>query len=506
MTRYQRKKIDMRYLLYSVLILSISILLYTCQQSELKKGERLAQKYCAVCHLFPEPSLLDKKTWENGVMPKMAFRMGLDNSELYSVSAKDFEVVLKTIPGSPMLTQEEFDLITKYYRFNAPDSLITDVPETQPVTQFQAEEWRLPGNRIPQITLIKSDPADKNIWLGNRSSVLYKLGYNLQVADSFRIGSPASSVLFEKKSNPLVLAMGDMDPNDQPSGALVRLRPDRSIQVVLDSLKRPASIEVADLDKDGLDDYIVCAFGNYTGSLMVFKNLGGNSFNKYTLSNLPGARKTVVHDFDNDGLPDIAALITQGDEQVQLFLNSGNFNFRVITLLRFPPVYGSSYFELVDFNADGKPDILYSNGDNADFSITLKPYHGIRIFINQGGFQFEPKWFYPMHGTSQTIAHDFDSDGDIDIAAISFFPDFTKPENGFLYLENQNQGLSFKAFTSPLAANGRWLRMESIDLDEDQDMDLLLCALHFEDGVPKPIAMEWREKKTALLILRNQKH
>ena len=37
-------------------------------------------------------------------------------------------------------------------------------------------------------------------------------------------------------------------------------------------------------------------------------------------------------------------------------------------LLRFQPVYGSSYFEFADFNKDGHKDILYTCGDNADFS------------------------------------------------------------------------------------------------------------------------------------------
>ena len=32
-------------------------------------GQELAAIYCANCHLKPEPNLLDKKTWEKGVLP-----------------------------------------------------------------------------------------------------------------------------------------------------------------------------------------------------------------------------------------------------------------------------------------------------------------------------------------------------------------------------------------------------------------------------------------------------
>jgi len=36
------------------------------------EGETLARTHCVTCHAFPEPSLLDKKTWDEGVLPKMA--------------------------------------------------------------------------------------------------------------------------------------------------------------------------------------------------------------------------------------------------------------------------------------------------------------------------------------------------------------------------------------------------------------------------------------------------
>jgi hypothetical protein len=244
--------------------------------------------------------------------------------------------------------------------------------------------------------------------------------------------------------------MGIMDPNDQKKGRLEKLSGYEKIKLI-DSLKRPVFVSQNDLNNDGLDDYVICEFGNYTGALSVFENLGSNNFNKITISYLPGARKVIVKDVDQDNLLDIIALFTQGDEQIIQFSNSGNFNFKVTSLLRFPPVYGSSYFELADFNGDGKDDILYSNGDNADYSSILKPYHGLRIYLNKGYNQYEEDYFFPFNGASQTIARDFDSDGDLDIAAISFFPDLKKtPEQGFIYLENQNNGLTFKPFVTKL--------------------------------------------------------
>ncbi len=127
----------------------------------------------------------------------------------------------------------------------------------------------------------------------------------------------------------------------------------------------------------------------------------------------------------------------QGDESIIRYTNKGKGNFNKEVLLRFPPSYGSSYFELDDFNKDSYPDILYTCGDNADYSPVLKPYHGVYIFMNDGKNHFEQKFFFPINGCYKAMAKDFDGDGDLDIAGISFFADYKhQPEEGFVCLEN----------------------------------------------------------------------
>ena len=91
------------------------------------------------------------------------------------------------------------------------------------------------------------------------------------------------------------------------------------------------------------------------------------------------------------------ALFAQGEEGIFL-LQMLNGNFEQKEVLRFPPVYGSSSFELVDLNNDGFPDIIYTCGDNADYSRVLKPYHGVYIFLNDGKNNFTQKYFYHIDG------------------------------------------------------------------------------------------------------------
>jgi len=482
--------------------LSCLVLLASCASKETKEA-RLAQQHCGSCHLFPEPALLDKQTWDKHVLPQMAFRMGLDLSPLMTLDPADAPFVIQALPGIDLVTQEEFESIRQYFLREAPDSLQAGPAfNSANLEQFEANALRLPTfEGSPVISMITADTLSQKIWISTRQSQLLAYDYDWILRDSMQLSSPASSMLFRAGVSPLVSAMGIMDPNDQPKGQILRYNGQGNTELVADSLKRPVHVEEGDLNGDGKDDLVVCAFGNYGGELVVLENVD-DGYVPHVISFLPGARKVIVQDFNNDRRSDILVLFTQGDEQISLMTNAGNFNFRITTLLRFSPVMGSSYFEIADFNQDGNWDILYTNGDNADYSIILKPYHGVHIYLNDGRNQFKESWFHYMPGASKALARDFDKDGDLDIAAISFFPDFEKnPEQGFIYFRNDGNG--FSPQTTPLGASGRWLVMDALDIDSDSDLDILLGALNFNDAIPRELSTQWVSKPVDILVLKN---
>lgn len=416
--------------------------------------------------------------------------MGITIGPLFTLSEADYPYVIATLPKTPMISEADFEAISNYYESQAPDTLqlLPDF-ETKDLTQFDVRALQLLKQR-PTISLLKADTVTRKIWLSNRKQKLYSSDYEFRKIDSVNISSPASS-----KADSLITLMGIMDPNDQPAGSVVTL----SGKTVVESLKRPVDLQREDLNNDGRKDLVVCEFGNYGGELAVYDNASV----KHVLASLPGARRTVIRDFDNDGLKDILVLFSQGDEQISLYTNAGNFRFRVTTLLQFPSVYGSSYFDVVDFNKDGKFDILYTNGDNADYSKILKPYHGVRVYINDGTNHFKESWFHNLYGCSMAVGRDFDKDGDIDIATISFFPDFkTHPERTFVYFENNNGKM--EPYTTPLAGDGRWLLMEPVDIDDDGYMDIALGALNFDDGVPRDLGEKWAKNPVDILVLKNK--
>ena len=74
--------------------------------SNIKKGERLAAKYCQTCHLLPDPSLLDAKSWEEGVLPNMGPRLGIFNYgyKTYPSARNDLSVGLNFYPSQPVMS------------------------------------------------------------------------------------------------------------------------------------------------------------------------------------------------------------------------------------------------------------------------------------------------------------------------------------------------------------------------------------------------------------------
>ena len=429
--------------------------------------------------------------------------MGLDNSALSTINFEDQSAILRSLPTHPMISQEDWEAIKEYYRKKAPDSLnITDQNVKDSITQFEVVPLRLQVAKHQMVTFIKHDSSKNSIYVGSRAGKMYEFNTKFDVKDSFQLQSAPSKLEFTPGGDPRILLMGIMDPNEQLKGSLVEIGDRGKITMTLDSLQRPVDFVSGDLDNDGATDYVVCNFGNYTGSLMAFQTRADGRTNRYFLQRLPGARRVILKDIDGNGTLDILALMAQGDERIIAFYNQGNFQFRMAILLRFDAVYGSSYFEIADFNNDGKFDILHTSGDNADYSPILKPYHGVRIFLNTGANQFKEHWFYPMHGASQARVGDFDGDGDTDIAAISFFPDFkTRPDQGFIYFENTPEG--FNAQVTNLGRKGRWITMEMSDIDSDGDEDLLLGSLAFPTQIPENILAEWGKDKYDLLLLRN---
>lgn len=403
------------------------------------------------------------------------------------------------------MSQEEWAAIRQFYLSKAPEQLPspTLLPIEKSLPQFQV---RFPDYFLsPPGTLLAQFAAGELLVSDVHKSQLFSFGNNLELQRTAKLPSGVVSLTGIAEGE-VATCIGSFSPTDAATGSVVFLpkKPGTQPLVLLDSLRRPVHTSLADLDADGRFDLIISEFGKWAGSLGWWKNDGRGGFERRLLRNMPGAIRTEVADLNADGLPDIVSLFGQGDEGIFAHINKGAGQFEERQLLRFPPGYGSSFFKTFDYNADGHPDILHTCGDLADFPPVRKPYHGIRIFQNDGRGNFTEVFFQHLQGAYAAVPADFDLDGDLDLAAISFFPDFeTTPEAGFVFFENQG-GMKMKALTFPQSAKGRWLVMDAADFDADGDLDLVLGSMAFEAVPDRGEVAGWVQDGIPFVVLENR--
>jgi hypothetical protein len=471
-----------------------------------EEGEQLAKRYCSTCHLYVPPEMLPIEIWEKSVLPNMAARLGVGDANFNPYIGMDPEEISQVIranifPEKPLLSATDWQKIAAFYRSKAPAKLPqipTDATKKDSLAGFSVQVLPFQKGKYPAITYAGFGSNPHEIFIGDKRRTFFRLTKGL-MTDSFRVESPVSDVVRSKEALTL-LQIGVLEPNDLAKGSIWQKNA-AGLTNLQRNLLRPVHLNIFDVNEDGKPDRIICQHGNYMGKLSWFENKGADKYEEHVLRQMPGARLTQIVDWNKDGKLDILALFAQGNEGIWVYLNLGKGKFEERKLLDFSPVFGSSYLEASDFNGDGWLDLLYTNGDNADLSAVLKPYHGVRIFLNDKKGNVKEHRFFPVNGASKALARDFDLDGDLDIACIAYFNEPDQNE-GFLYFENTGN-LNFKISTMPEAQLGKWLVMDCADTDADGDLDLVIGSL-----VQRSLGnfrIDPQNPPPSIIILENQK-
>jgi hypothetical protein len=416
----------------------------------------------------------------------MAPRLGVGTQSSFGQALRNPQMTVLTRAVSPT----DWEKIVQYYLEHSPDTLpyqsLPDQPDVDP-DFFKTGPFvpRLQSSAI--ITLLETDQAKTRIFVGEAGSNRLRIfNWSRRLIATLTLDSPPTDLIVQN-DHVLVLESGILSPNDQPRGRLARyaVAGDGSLQfsgVLIDSLFRPVFVEQFDADGDGRNDFLICEFGDNRGRLALYR-YDGAKYERHVLDPSPGAIRFEIRDMTGDGHPDIVALFAQGDERIVLFENDGrgSFSGRQRILARFPPVYGSMYFSMHDFNGDGSMDIVYANGDNFDYSRVLKPYHGIRILENDGKNTFVERYFFPVYGAARAAAADFDNDGDLDILTTSNFADVARhPERGIMFLENTGR-YTFKPSAFTISSGTQWNAIATGDFNRDGRLDAIIGAMSLGD-------------------------
>lgn len=247
----------------------------------------------------------------------------------------------------------------------------------------------------------------------------------------------------------VVAVLGKLFPSDEKVGALLVLenegQQEFSTRTLLQGVARVSDVRSGDLDQDGDLDLVVTHFGYYDGQLQWLENQGDWQFEGHVLQQLPGGIHGIVADLNNDQTLDIAVLISQEFERIDVFYGDGKGNFEESNIYQADnPDFGSSGISLADLDADGDLDILYTNGDAFDYSPPRPwPWHGVQWLENRGQSDFRYHRLADFGGAVNAKAVDVDRDGDIDILAASAFNAWDDPESQSLILLENAGSMNF---------------------------------------------------------------
>lgn len=397
--------------------------------------EQQVHNFCGTaCHAYPSPQIFPRRYWRAEV--ERGFRF-FDQSGLALSPPKIAHVVRYYEEKSPedyppaVIVPASRPLDVQF------DTLSYPPPAGGRAVISHVNAVKLPAPGTPPgaiasepITLLACDME------GGRILALRPTDPNPTWRELAKVSHPAHAEVVDLDGDGIldiiVADLGSFPPTDRRCGSVVWLRGrhDGSYQPVtlLSNVGRVADVRAADFRKTGKLDLIVGVFGLHAVGEITFLENRTTDWSKpefvpHVLDNRTGTIHVPVADLNGDGLPDFVALIAQEHEVVVAFLNKGEGKFEKKILYRAPhPAWGSSGIQLVDMNGDGKLDILYTNGDILDEPYLWKPYHGVQWLENKGDLTFEYHRIADMYGVHNAVAARVTGGTLPDVLAVSFLP------------------------------------------------------------------------------------
>jgi hypothetical protein len=234
------------------------------------------------------------------------------------------------------------------------------------------------------------------------------------------------------KPDLLIASMGVVLPDNDKIGSVVILENlgggKFRNHVIAENIARVTDVRAVDVNGDGKLDLVVGQFGYVEGYVQWMENLGDWKFRSHILLSEPGTITVPVADFNGDGRPTFAALVSQDSEAVHLFHGDGHGEFHDEVLWSSANLdWGSSGLEVGDINRDGRPDLVYANGDGFNGEVNLPAWQGLQWLENRGNGYFKYHRIGDFPGCYSPICVDLDGDGNMDIVAVSAFNEWHNP-------------------------------------------------------------------------------
>lgn len=369
-------------------------------------------------------------------------------------------------------------------------------PEVRPRIVYEAQAIGGPVTGHPMVTHLLITDLDQDglpdivVCDGESNSVQWLRQFPRGVFAETRLGDPVRGPAHvsvcdlneDGRPDLLVASMGIITPSNDKVGSVVVLENLGQGQfrnrILIENIARVTDVRGVDLNGDGKIDLVVGQFGYVEGEIRWMENLGDWQFKSHVLLTEPGTIHTPVADYDGDGHPDFAALVSQDSEAVHLFSGNGRGEFRDAVLWKSDnPDWGSSGLEVCDLNRDGRPDLIFTCGDGFDGLVSLPSWHGLQWLENRPDHGFTYHRIADFPGSYSPVCADLDGDGNRDLVAVSAFNNWHDPNSVSMMAWLNDGAQHFTAI--PLAHTPTHLLALAIgDLDGDGIPEIITGGFH----------------------------
>ena len=457
-------------------------------------GEILALRECSKCHALPPPKSMLQQDWEYGAIPYLEELLGLHQLKNY-----DKKTVEKVLVNWAKIK----DYYIKNGSLKNPDE---QAAREKPIQSFSSKEV-LKGT---DVSAIFYHQAQKALYVGDaKTRTAVALNNQGEILNRFALNK-IPSFFCVSNNDVIVCSINSLDPLDSKLGEVGHIDPDGKYTPLLKGLNRPT--KYFEFQHNGASHSILLEYGIRLGKVTLFRDMK----EVFTINLSGGIDCEIIQELENQKTI-LYVLFAQEHECIIRLTLGLNDEVQQDVLIKKQPGWGFTAMDILDFDNDGKLEILTSNGDTTEFRSHPRNYHGIRSYdIAQD--TLNESWFVPVHGVMDFISFDYDDDGQLDLASVSYFGDFkNQPEQGAMIHQNKNNG-KFVSRPLPQSEKSRWCRIGKGDLDSDGDDDLILGALNYETTkrpyekntkylesfkTPKNVLKEWNQNGNRLLLLMN---
>ncbi len=245
-------------------------------------------------------------------------------------------------------------------------------------------------------------------------------------------------------------------------------------------LPAPARVDASDVDGDRDLDLLVAVMGQVfpsndkIGSVVILENKGGDQFAPHTVLDRV-ARVTDVRgaDFDGDGDTDlVVGQFGYDDGETRWLENNGNWKFRSHLLQSLSGVIHTI------------PEDIDKDGDLDFISLVSQEWEEIYLFENDGRGNFKPHLVWGSanedYGSSGIRLTDLDQDGSTDILytngdAFDYLPPRPRPWHSVQWLQNKG-GFTFEH--RPIGNFEGASGAVAADIDRDGDLDVVAVSCY----------------------------